>query len=434
MRITVVGVGYVGLVSGACLAELGHTVTCVDTNAEKINGLNNGVMPILEHGLEDIVKTNVSCARLSFSTDLSSSVPGSDVVVIAVGTPPKENGTGADLSYIFSAAENIAACLDDDFTVVVTKSTVPVGTNHRIAEVLAKNAPENAAWEVASNPEFLREGSAVKDFMRPDRIVVGADSPRAHEVLAQVYAPLTENSVNYVATDVKSAELIKYSANAFLAVKIGFINEMADLCEQLGVKVENVARGIGLDRRIGASFLNPGPGYGGSCFPKDTQALLHTAEESQTSLSIVNAAVTANTTRKKTMAEKVTAACGGSVKGKNIAILGLTFKANTDDLRASPSLDIISALTQAGASVRAYDPEGMANARALFPQLNLAEDAYKAANNADCTVIATEWPVFQTLDFTHLKEVMAAPVVVDLRNLLNPELARNAGFTYHKIG
>lgn len=434
MRITVIGTGYVGLVSGACLAELGHHVTCIDKDEAKITALKNGKMPIIEAGLPEMVRQNSAAGRLDFSADLAPSTAESDIVILAVGTPTQKDGSGADLSYVYAAAEEVAGHLASPYTVVVTKSTVPLGTNHKVAQILAAHAPKDTKWDVASNPEFLREGSAVQDFMHPDRIVVGADTAKARQKLEEMYAPLTRKNMYLMLTDVKSAELIKYAANAFLAVKIGYINEMADLCESLGVSVDNIAKGIGLDKRINPHFLKAGPGFGGSCFPKDTKALLKTAEDANVPLKIVQSSLNANENRKKTMARKVLNACDGEVRGKKIAILGLTFKANTDDMRASPSLGIIAELTRQGAEVCAYDPEGMDNARKLLPDINYAASADEALDGANCAVIITEWDEFKTLDLPDMGKKMQTPVLVDLRNITDPDAARKAGLTYHRVG
>ncbi len=432
MRVSVVGTGYVGLVSGACFSEFGHHVTCIDTDADKIETLRRGEVPIYEPGLEDLIERNSTAGRLDFTTRMADSVAASDAVFIAVGTPSRRGDGHADLSYVFAAAEELADLLYG-YTVVVTKSTVPVGTGRRIEEILRKRAPDKA-WDVASNPEFLREGAAIEDFMRPNRVVVGVESEEARAVLRELYRPLFLNETPIVFTSRESAELIKYAANAFLATKISFINEIADLCEKVGADVQDVARGIGLDGRIGAKFLHAGPGYGGSCFPKDTLALLRTAEEAGAPLRIVSATVAVNDARKKAMAERIVAACGGSVEGKSIAVLGLTFKPNTDDMRAAPSLDIIPALQQAGATIRAHDPAGMEEAAKHFDNVTFCDDAYAAMEGADALVLLTEWNQFRALDFARARELMKTPLLVDLRNVYSRGESQAEGFTYVGIG
>lgn len=432
MRVTVVGTGYVGLVSGACFSEFGHHVTCVDKNAEKIEALNQGRIPIYEPGLDALVERNVKAGRLDFTTDLAKSVSASDAVFIAVGTPSRRGDGHADLSYVFAAAEDIAGLIDGH-TVIVTKSTVPVGTGSKIEEILKHHAPDKN-WDVASNPEFLREGSAIEDFMRPDRVVVGTNSEQAREVMKELYRPLYLNETPVMFTARETAELIKYAANAFLATKISFINEISDLCERVGADVQDVARGIGLDNRIGKKFLHAGPGYGGSCFPKDTLALLRTAEEAAAPLKIVQATVDANDARKKAMAGRIIAACGGSVEGKTIGVLGLTFKPNTDDMRDSPALDIVPALVEAGAAVRAFDPEGMGEAKKLLTDITYCDDAYATMKGASALVIITEWNQFRALDLDRARELMAAPVLVDLRNIYGYGEPEEKGFTYYGVG
>lgn len=432
MRITVVGTGYVGLVSGACFSEFGHEVTCVDKAVDKITALKNGQIPIFEPGLDDLVERNVAAGRLKFSTELSDSVPESDAVFIAVGTPSRRGDGHADLTYVYAAAEEIAGLLDG-YTVVVNKSTVPVGTGREVKAIIKKAAPD-ADFDVASNPEFLREGSAIEDFMRPDRVVVGVDNARAEDVMQQLYRPLSLRDVPMVVTKRATAELIKYAANAFLATKISFINEMADLCEATGANVHEVARGIGLDGRIGSKFLHAGPGYGGSCFPKDTLALLRTGEIHNTPLRIVSATVEVNDQRKQAMAGRIIEACGGDVSGKTIAILGLTFKPNTDDMRESPSLDIIPALQKAGAKIRAYDPEGMEEAKPLLSEITYCSDAYETLEGADALAILTEWNQFRALDLHRVKTMLKTPVFVDLRNIYRPAEMQERGFSYHSIG
>ncbi|MFQ3595371.1 MAG: UDP-glucose/GDP-mannose dehydrogenase family protein [Sphingomonadaceae bacterium] len=432
MRIAMIGSGYVGLVSGACFADFGHRVACVDRDAEKIARLNAGVMPIYEPGLAELVASNVRAERLSFTTDIAEGMTGAEAVFIAVGTPSRRGDGHADLSYVFAAARDIARNLDG-FTVVVNKSTVPVGTGDAVERILRQENPQ-ADVAVASNPEFLREGAAIGDFKRPDRIVIGIEDPRARAVLEEVYRPLFLNQAPILVTSRRTAELIKYAANAFLATKISFINEMADLCEKVGANVQEVARGIGLDNRIGAKFLNAGPGYGGSCFPKDTLALIKTAEDHDSPVRIVEAAVKANDLRKRAMGRKVIAACGGDVRGKTIAILGLTFKPETDDMRDAPSIAIIQTLQDAGAAVRAYDPEGMEQARHVLSDVTYAEDAYAALDGADAMVLVTEWDEFRALDLRRVRTLLKEPVVVDLRNVYRPEEMMRHGFGYTGIG
>jgi UDPglucose 6-dehydrogenase len=432
VRVAVIGAGYVGLVSGACFADFGHTVCCIDKEPAKIDALRRSEIPIFEPGLDDLVAHNVRQGRLSFSTDLTDAVRAAEVVFIAVGTPSRRGDGYADLSYVYQAAREIAAVMDG-YTVVVTKSTVPVGTGDEVERIMRETKPNND-FAVVSNPEFLREGAAIADFKRPDRIVIGTEDERAKGVMNDLYRPLYLNQAPILVTSRRTAELTKYAANAFLATKITFINEIADLCEQVGANVQEVARGIGLDNRIGSKFLHPGPGYGGSCFPKDTLALIKTAQDYQTPIRVVEAVVAVNDQRKRAMGRKIISACGGNVRGKTIAVLGLTFKPNTDDMRAAPSLDIIAALQDAGARVRAYDPEGMEAAKHLLKDVDYAVDPYACAAGADALAIVTEWDAFRALDFAKLKAVMNSPVLVDLRNIYRPEEVRRHGFAYTSIG
>ena len=432
MQIAMIGTGYVGLVSGACFSEFGHDVVCVDRDAAKIAALRSGEVPIFEPGIEPLVARNVAEGRLSFSTDLAAAVHGADAVFIAVGTPSRRGDGHADLAYVHAAAAEIGTALNG-YTVIVTKSTVPVGTSREVARILREARPD-ADFDVASNPEFLREGAAISDFMRPDRVVIGTGSERAREVLGQVYRPLYLIETPIIFTEPETAELIKYAANAFLATKITFINEMADLCEKLGADVHDVARGIGLDGRIGRKFLHAGPGYGGSCFPKDTLALVRTAAQAGAPTRIVESVIAVNDARKRQMAAKIVEHCGGSIAGKTIAVLGLTFKPNTDDMRDAPSLDIIPALIEAGATVRAYDPEGLDEAKKLLDGVAWCEGAYEALEGADALVIITEWNAFRALDLARVKELMKAPVMVDLRNIYDPREMAAAGFDYTGIG
>ena len=432
MRITMVGTGYVGLVSGACLADFGHRVVCVDKNVEKIAALERAEIPIFEPNLDQLVETNVRARRLTFSTELAEPVSKSDAVFIAVGTPSRRGDGHADLSYVYAAAREIAANLAD-FTVVITKSTVPVGTGDEV-ERLIRQANPTADVAVASNPEFLREGAAIRDFKLPDRIVVGTDDERARKVIAEIYRPLYLNQAPIMFTGRRTAELIKYAANAFLATKITFINEIADLSEKVGADVQEVARGIGLDNRIGSKFLHAGPGFGGSCFPKDVRALIKTAQDHEAPLRIVEAVLAVNETRKRAMARKIIAAVGGSVRGKTIAVLGLTFKPNTDDMRESPSIPLITALQDLGAKVRAYDPEGMQQARSELPDVVYCDSPYDCAGGADALVIVTEWEQFRALDLDRLKQEMACPVMIDLRNVYRPEEVEACGFRYESVG
>ncbi len=431
MRVAMIGTGYVGLVSGACFADFGHEVCCIDKDAAKIERLKAGVMPIFEPGLEVLVQRNVEAGHLTFATEYGEAVRKADAVFIAVGTPSRRGDGYADLSYVYAAAEEIAPLIDS-FTVVVTKSTVPVGTGDEIEAILRRARPD-AQFAVVSNPEFLREGAAIEDFKRPDRVVVGLQDERARPVMAELYRPLNLNETPILFTDRRTSELIKYSANAFLAMKITFINEMADLCEAVGADVQSVARGIGLDKRIGGKFLHAGPGYGGSCFPKDTLALMRTAQDAGAPIKLVEATVGVNDARKKAMAGKVARAMGGEVAGKLIGVLGLTFKPNTDDMRDAPSLDIIPALQAMGATVQAYDPEGH-EARPLLPGVDFKNGPYDAIEGADCAVILTEWDQFRALDLDRVKTLMRHPLVVDLRNVYRPDELRPRGFKYVSVG
>ncbi|MCG8547789.1 MAG: UDP-glucose/GDP-mannose dehydrogenase family protein, partial [Alphaproteobacteria bacterium] len=432
MHIAMIGTGYVGLVSGACFSQFGIEVTCVDLDEAKIASLQAGKIPIYEPGLDEIVERNASAGRLHFTTDLASAVSGADAVFIAVGTPSRRGDGHADLTYVYDAARQIAAALNG-YTVVVTKSTVPVGTGREVERVILGVRPD-ADIDVVSNPEFLREGSAIEDFTRPDRVVIGTQSLRAQEVMREMYRPLFLNETPILFTKRETAELVKYATNAFLATKITFINEIADLCEQVGADVHDVARGIGLDGRIGRKFLHPGPGYGGSCFPKDTLALVRTAQDAGVGMRIVDSVVEVNAGRKKAMADRVVAACDGSIDGKTIGVLGLTFKPNTDDMRESPALEIVPALTAAGANIRAYDPKGMEEAKRLLDGVTWCGDAYEAMDGADALVIVTEWNEFRSLDLQRARAALKRPLVIDLRNIYNAaELAR-ARFEYHGVG
>jgi UDPglucose 6-dehydrogenase len=432
MRIAMIGAGYVGLVSGACFADFGHDVTCVDLDQTKIDALKRGQIPIFEPGLQERVSENVESGRLQFTVELASAVRNADVVFIAVGTPSRRGDGHADLSYVYAAAASIAEAADG-FTVVVNKSTVPVGTGDEVERIMRATNP-NADVVVASNPEFLREGAAIDDFKHPDRIVIGTEDERARAVMAEVYRPLYLNQAPIQFTDRRTAEIIKYSANAFLAMKIAFINEIADLCEQAGGNVQEVARGIGLDNRIGSKFLNAGPGYGGSCFPKDTLALAKIAQDYGTPLRLVETTVAVNDQRKRAMGRKVIAACGGNVRGKTIGILGLTFKPNTDDMREAPSIAIIQTLLDAGAKIRAHDPEGMEAATSVLTGVDYAANAYEAAAGADALVIVTEWNSYRSLDFGRLKSIMKSPVLVDLRNIYRRSEVETHGFAYESVG
>ncbi|WP_343517606.1 UDP-glucose/GDP-mannose dehydrogenase family protein [Sphingomonas sp.] len=432
MRLVMIGSGYVGLVSGACFADFGHEVVCVDKDAAKVAMLRAGRIPIYEPMLDQLVAHNVAAGRLSFTTDLAESVRAADVVFIGVGTPARRGDGHADLSYVHGAAREIARNLAD-FTVVVTKSTVPVGTGDEVERIIRETNPA-ADVVVASNPEFLREGAAIEDFKRPDRIVIGTEDARARAVLEEVYRPLFLNRSPILFTRRRTSELIKYAANAFLAMKITFINEIADLCEQVGADVQEVARGIGLDNRIGPKFLHAGPGYGGSCFPKDTLALMKTAQDHGAPLRLVEATVAVNDARKRAMARKVIHAADGDLRGKTVAVLGLTFKPNTDDIRDTPALPIVQALQDAGAEIRVYDPQGMEAAEPLLPDVTFARSAYDAAEGASALVIVTEWDAFRALDLARLRAVMVRAVLVDLRNIYQPDEVERAGFAYASVG
>jgi UDPglucose 6-dehydrogenase len=432
MKITVIGTGYVGLVTGACFSEFGFDITCVDTDPRKIEALQSGRIPIYEPGLEALVQRSALEGRLRFTTEAGPAIESADIVFITVGTPSRRGDGHADVSFVIQAAETIADHLNG-YKIVVTKSTVPVGTTRRIAEVIRKRRP-GAAFDVASNPEFLREGSAVEDFMRPDRVIIGAESDRAREVLRQLYRPLHLIETPILFADLETAEVIKYTSNAFLAMKITFINQVADLCEKVGADVHHVAKGIGLDRRIGPKFLHPGPGYGGSCFPKDTLALVQTARDHNAPIELIETVVRLNDARKLAMADRIVAALDGDVRGKTIAALGLTFKPNTDDMRESPSLVILPRLQNLGAKLRCFDPIGMTEARDLMPDLDYASDPYEAMQGADAVVFLTEWNSFRALDLKRMKSVLRQPLVVDLRNIYRPEDLREQGFTYHSIG
>jgi UDPglucose 6-dehydrogenase len=432
MHIAMVGTGYVGLVSGACLADFGHTVVCIDKDTAKIAALERGEVPIFEPGLEPLVRANVDAGRLSFTSTLEKPVRASDAVFIAVGTPSRRGDGHADLTYVYAAAREIAASLDG-FTAVITKSTVPVGTGDEVERIIREVRPK-ADFAVVSNPEFLREGAAIHDFKHPDRIVVGTQDGRAKSLLAEIYRPLNLNQAPILYTGRRTAEVIKYAANAFLATKITFINEMADLCEKVGADVQEVARGIGLDNRIGSKFLHAGPGFGGSCFPKDVRALIKTAQDHDVSLRIIEAVAAVNEFRKRAMGRKVSAIFSGSLRGKTVAVLGLTFKPNTDDMREAPSLALIASLQDLGARVRAFDPAGMKQAKALLENVTYSTDPYTCAEDADALVIATEWEQFRALDLDRLRNLMACPVVVDLRNIYRPEEMRRRGFDYACVG
>jgi UDPglucose 6-dehydrogenase len=433
MRIAMVGTGYVGLVTGACLSDFGHEVVCIDKDAAKIAALRRAEIPIFEPGLGEVVANNLSAGRLSFTDDLKAGVAGAQAIFIAVGTPTTPGQQRADLTHVFAAAREIAGCLEG-YTVVVTKSTVPVGTGDRIEEILAEGAPASARYSVVSNPEFLREGSAIKDFKLPDRIVIGVEDEEAGGVMRDIYRPLYLNQGPVMLTGRRTAEVIKYAANAYLAMKVTFINEIGNLCEAVGADVQDVARGIGLDNRIGGKFLNAGPGFGGSCFPKDMMALAETAREARSPLRIVETVIDVNEKRKVAMAEKIVRACGGSVEGKTIAVLGLTFKPNTDDMRSAPSLVIVPALQAAGAKVVAFDPKGAKAARELLPGVAFAEGPYECVDGADALVIITEWEAFRALDLKRVKGALRGPLVVDLRNIYRPDEMAKLGFSYHSVG
>jgi len=431
MRVAMIGTGYVGLVSGACFADFGHDIVCIDKDAGKIDRLLKGEIPIFEPGLDDLVERNVREGRLSFTLDGAEAIKAADAVFIAVGTPTRRGDGHADLSYVYAAAEEIAGLIDG-FTVIVTKSTVPVGTGDEVEAIIRKTRPD-AQFAVVSNPEFLREGAAIEDFKRPDRVVVGTDDERARAVMNELYRPLFLNETPIVFTGRRTSELIKYAANAFLAMKITFINEMADLCEAVGADVQQVAKGIGLDKRIGGKFLNAGPGYGGSCFPKDTLALVRTASDAGAPVRLIEATVAVNDARKKAMAGKVAKAVDGDLTGKTVGVLGLTFKPNTDDMRDAPSLDIIPALQALGATIQAFDPEGH-EARQMLKDVDFKANAYEAVEGADAVVIITEWDQFRALDLDRMKLLMKTPTVIDLRNIYRPEDMRARGFRYTSVG
>ena len=432
MKITMIGSGYVGLVSGACFADFGHEVICVDADAGKIERLKRGEIPIYEPGLDELVANNVKQNRLSFTTDLAPAVRGADAVFIAVGTPSRRGDGHADLSYVFAASKTIAEALEG-FTVIVNKSTVPVGTGDEVEHIIREVNPK-AQFSVVSNPEFLREGAAIEDFKRPDRVVIGVEDARAREVMEEIYRPLSLNAPPLVFVGRRTSELTKYAANAFLATKITFINEIADLCEKVGADVQEVARGIGLDKRIGSKFLHAGPGYGGSCFPKDTLALIKTGQDEGASLRIVETVVAVNDARKRAMARKIIQALGGSVRGKKVALLGLAFKPNTDDMRDAPALAIVASLAGDGAEIHAYDPESMDQARPLMPEVVFHEDAYSAIEGADVLAIVTEWDAFRALDLDRVKKLLKEPIIVDLRNVYRPAEIRKRGFAYVSVG
>jgi UDPglucose 6-dehydrogenase len=432
MKIAMIGAGYVGLVSGACFSEFGHHVTCIDQDELKIERLRRNEIPIYEPGLDALVARNAAAGRLKFDKDLSAAVADAELVFIAVGTPSRRGDGHADLSYVREAAKQIAAAMDG-YTAVVTKSTVPVGTGREVADIIRAANPQ-ADFDVISNPEFLREGSAIDDFMRPNRVVIGVESERGREKMRELYRPLFLIETPILFTGLETAELIKYAANGFLAMKISFINQVADLCEKVGADVHDVARGIGLDGRIGQKFLHPGPGYGGSCFPKDARALVEIARQANAPISLIEATADFNEARKLQMAERVVAALGGSASGKVVALLGLTFKPNTDDMREAPSLAIAPALIKAGATIRAHDPEGMAEAKKLMPDLAYCADPYEAMTGADAVVFLTEWNSYRALDLKRMKKILKQPVVVDLRNIYRPSEMRTAGFRYSSIG
>jgi len=432
MQVAMIGTGYVGLVSGVCFSDFGHDVTCVDRIAGKVEMLRAGEVPIFEPGLDALLSRNVEAGRLNFSTDLNSAVSAADAVFIAVGTPTRRGDGHADLTYVYAAAEEIAHSLTG-YTLVVTKSTVPVGTNREVARIIRETAPE-ADFDVASNPEFLREGAAIDDFMRPDRIVVGLETDRAREVIANIYRPLYLREAPIIFTDLESAEMTKYAANAFLAAKITFINEIAALCEKTGANIKDVSRGMGLDNRIGNKFLHAGPGYGGSCFPKDTKALARIGQDFSSPIEIIETVIRVNEERKRAMVDKVLELCGDSVNGQRIVIFGVTFKPNTDDMRDAPSLVIVPALVGAGAEVRVIDPEGHKEGKALLPGVTWHTDAYKAVDGAEAIVILTEWNEFRGLDLGRLAKAMRTPRMADLRNIYNPDDARAAGFEYISVG
>ncbi len=432
MRITIIGAGYVGLVSGACFADFGHQVTCVDKDASKISALQRGKIPIFEPDLDRLVQNNVKNGRLDFDTDLAGPVREADAVFIAVGTPSRRGDGHADLSYVYAASREIAAAVDG-FTVVITKSTVPVGTGDEVERLIRETNP-SADVAVASNPEFLREGAAIRDFKFPDRIVVGTHDERARKVISEIYRPLYLNKAPVIFTSRRTAELTKYAANAFLATKITFINEIADLAEKVGADVQEIARGIGLDNRIGSKFLHAGPGFGGSCFPKDTRALIKTAQDHDAPMRIVEAVLAVNENRKRAMARKVASVFGGTLRGKTVSVLGLTFKPNTDDMRESPSIPLITALQDLGAKIRAYDPEGMEQSKTELSDICYCDGPYSCADGADALVIVTEWEQFRALDLDRLKRAMACPVIIDLRNIYQPQDVIAHGFRYESVG
>jgi UDPglucose 6-dehydrogenase len=432
VHVTIIGSGYVGLVSGACFSDFGHIVTCVDKDAGKIARLARGEIPIFENGLDDLIERNVKAGRLSFTTQLSSAVASAEVVMIAVGTPSRRGDGFADVSFVLDAAREIARDLKSQ-TIVVTKSTVPVGTGDQVEEAISKARGSHDIL-VVSNPEFLREGAAIEDFKRPDRIVVGTTDERAGHIMRELYRPLYLNETPLLFTDRRTAELIKYASNAFLATKITFINEMADLCEKVGGNVQDVARGMGLDRRIGSKFLHAGPGFGGSCFPKDIAALVATGAQQKSPMTIVEAVMAKNASRRLAMVERIVAACGGSVAAKTLAVLGLTFKPNTDDMREAPSLVILPALAQQGATVRAYDPAGMDEASKLIPNMTAAADPYACMEGADALIILTEWDQFRALDLDRVKKALRSPIVIDLRNIYKPADMAERGFQYTSVG
>ena len=432
MRVAMIGSGYVGLVSGACFADFGHDVTCVDLDPEKIVRLNQGIMPIFEPGLAELVTGNSAAGRLKFTTDLVKGIDGAEAIFIAVGTPSRRGDGHADLSYVYAAAREIAAAIKG-YTVIVTKSTVPVGTGDEVERVIREANP-TAEFAVVSNPEFLREGAAIQDFKRPDRIVVGTEDARARDVMTELYRPLFLNQSPILFTARRTAELIKYAANAFLATKITFINEIADLCEAVGADVQDVSRGIGLDNRIGAKFLHAGPGYGGSCFPKDTLALVKTAQDAGAPVRIVEAVAASNDQRKRAMAKKVIALAGGGVRDKTVAVLGLTFKPNTDDMRDSPAIAVIQALQDAGARIRAFDPEGTEQAKLVLTNVDYTANPYECLTGADVAVLVTEWDVFRALDMDRVKSLMKTPAIADLRNVYRPEEMARRGIAYVSVG
>ena len=432
MRVAMIGSGYVGLVSGACFADFGHDVTCVDVDPKKIDRLRQGIMPIFEPGLAELVTGNAAAGRLKFTTDLVSGIAGAEAIFIAVGTPSRRGDGHADLSYVYAAAREIAAAIKG-YAVIVTKSTVPVGTGDEVERVIREANPD-ADFAVVSNPEFLREGAAIQDFKRPDRIVVGTEDAHARDVMTELYRPLFLNRSPILFTARRTAELIKYAANAFLATKITFINEIADLCEAVGADVQDVSRGIGLDNRIGSKFLNAGPGYGGSCFPKDTLALVKTAQDAGAPVRIVEAVAASNDQRKRAMAKKVIALAGGDVRGKTVAVLGLTFKPNTDDMRDSPAIAVIQALQDAGAHIRAFDPEGTEQAQLVLTGVEYAADPYDCLTGSDVAVLVTEWDVFRALDMDRVKAVMKTPAIADLRNVYRPEEMARRGISYISVG